>query len=515
MSERRSGRTSPKGGLSRAAEFDIQTALVRLIERVRIFLDRVAGPRIVTLDVGVDSIRLLEMSGGRVRRWASGTLEEGLIEGSMVAHRRVLGQRVQQLMDSSGIKAKKVVASVNGLYSISRFVTLPGDTAGRPMREVVEELAEEAIPVARDRIHLSWQPIASVPGESRVLMVGVPTDVIDSQVRSLRMAGINPHQIELRAMALARLVDRETAITLNLDVSALDVVVTVDGAPEAMRTVAWRSGAITVEDRAEQAALVVEMTLGYFETYHPEIVIDEATPVLVAGQLADDPALVEALATRLDYPVELLPAPVECPPFLSFAEYAVNIGLALKASVSPGKRGGGNRTAPDMNLLPDEYSPWRPSVRQVLFAAVTVVGLVLLFPAYQLTTGALADTRVLEADKARVERELADKQAILQERAPLQLAVNGYNQIVGLGGNFSRDLAAIYDGAAELGVSVIRVNHKGDTVSVVCEAGSSQAFRGYLTALEDSGRFATPIPPPPGYPEVTGGTIEMEPVAPE
>ncbi len=513
MSGRRSGRTSPKGGLRRAAGFDIQTALVRLIERVRIFLDQVAGPKIVTLDIGVDTIRLLEMSGGRVRRWASGTLEEGLSEGSMVAHRDVLGRRVQQLMDSSGIKAKKIVASVNGLYSISRFVTLPGDTVAGAMRQAVEDVAEEVIPVARDRIHLSWQPIASVPGESRVLMVAVPTDVIDSQVRSLRAVGINPHLLELRAMALARLVDRETAIALNLDTSALDVIVTVDGTLQAMRTVAWRSEVTTAEDRAEQAALAVEMTLGYFETYHPEIVIDEATPVLVAGHLADDPAIIEALAERLVYPVEPLPAPVDCPPFLSFAEYAVNIGLALKASAAQGKRGGGgNRSAPDMNLLPEEYSPWRPNSRQVLVAAVVAIGLGLLFPAYQVLSDAISVTAGMELRKATLERQLAGKQAILLERAPLQTAVNEYNQIVGMGGNLSQDLAVIYDEAQKLGVIVTGVSHNGDTVSVECEAGSYDTFQDYLDALAASGRFATPIPPPPGFPLVTGGTISMTPV---
>jgi len=431
----------------------------------------------------------------------------------MGAHQRALGRSVRQLMDSSGIKARNVVTSVSGLYSISRFVAAPADTTGRPMRQVIEEMAEDIMPVSRERIHLSWQTIDSGHGEPRVLMVGVPTGVIDSQARSLRAAGINPRLLELRAMALARLVDRETAITLNLDASALDVIVTIDGVPEAMRTVAWRPGVETAEDRAEQAAMAVTMTLGYFETYHPELVIEETTPILITGHLADDPAVVEALAERLDYPVEPLPAPVDCPPFMSFAEYAVNIGLALKASAAPGKRGGGgNRAAPDMNMLPAEFSPWRPNARQVAVGVGIAALLGLLFPAYQVTTGALADTRALELRLSTLEAELAKRQSVIQSRAPLQAAVNGYNRIVDLGGDFRQDLAAIYDGAAALGVSVTEVNHKGDAVSVKCEAGSYDAFQGYLDVLAASGRFATPIPPPPGYPQVTGGTISMTPV---
>jgi len=483
---------------------------------MRTSLSQVPASRIVTLDIDNESIRLLEMSGGHVRRWASGILEEGLADEPAATQRRILGRRVRQLMDSSGIKARKVVASVNGLYSISRFVSMPGGTGGRPTRAAVEELASEVMPVSMERIHLAWQTVESITAEPRVLMVGVPTDVIDGQVRSLKAAGIDPYLLELRTMALARLVDRETAITLNLEPSALDVVVTIDGVPEAMRTVAWRSATESAADRGEQAAMAVEMTLGYFETYHPDIQIEADTPVLIAGQLADDEAVVQALAARLSYPVEPLPAPVGLPPFLSFAEYAVNIGLAMKAA-DTGKRGGGhgNPKAPDMNLLPDEYSPWRPNLRQVLVAAVIVAGLGLLFPVYQLTMGALADTRTLELDKQTVDQQLALRQGILEKRAPLQQGVNDYNKIVRMGGAFSDDLSAIYSGAATSGVSVTRVDHRGKAVTVDCEAGSYAAFQDYLDSLAASGRFATPIPPPPGYPQVTGGRISMTPAGAE
>ena len=513
--ERTSAMVAFRRALYRASEFDIQTAFVRLSEQAKVLLERLTGPTIVTLDIGTDSIRLLETSRNRVRRWTSGTLDEGLAEGATVARQQILGQRVKQLMASSGIKARKVVASINGLYSISRFANLPGNVGVRPMRQVVEELAGEIMPVALERIHLAWQQIDSQSDEPRVLIVGVPADAIDGEVRSLRAAGISPHLVELRAMALARLVDRETAIAINLDASTMDIVVTIDGAPETMRTVAWRTGTETAEDRAEQAAMAIEMTLGYFETYHPKTSLDDDTPVLVTGHLADNPALIEALETRLGNQVEMLQAPIDCPPFMSFAEYAVNIGLALKASASVSKRGGGgNRAAPDMNLLPGEYSPWRPSVRQLLYGAGIILMLGLLLPVYQLTTGALADTKAVQLRKATIEQQLANRQAILAERAPLQTAVNEYAKLVKMGGEFREDLEIIYDGAAELGVSVSAVDHGGTTVSVTCEAGSYETFRDYLDILAGSGRFATPIPPPPGYPQITGGVVKMEPSAP-
>lgn len=504
-------RKAPSGAMGRAmrraAGFNLQTAFIRLTERIGMAL---GGRKIVTLDIGVDSIRLLEMSRGRVRRWTSGSLEEGLMEGSLVAHRRVLGRRVRQLMDSSGIKAKTVIASVNGLYSISRFVDLPKDSPGKSVRQMVEDLAPELMPVALEQIHLSWQQISAAPGQQRVLMVGVPINVIDSEVRSLRSAGINPRLIELRTMALARLVNRDTAIALNLDASALDIVVMVNGVPEAMRSLAWRDGGREApEDLAEQAAHAVEMTLGYFDTYRSDIDIGEDTPILVAGHLADNPAVYEALSARLDYPVEPLASPVECPPFLPFAEYAINIGLALKAS--GGRGGGGNRKAPDMNLLPPEYSPWKPSRRQVMLALMVALGLGLLFPAWGLTTEAMDTTRALELRKATLDSQLGQMQSALAERAPWKNLADDHNQIVKMGDVFSDSLAVIYAEADALGVDVTAVNHRGNTVTVQCEAYSYATFQAYLDALAGSGQFVTPIPPPPGYPRITGGSIQMTP----
>ena len=52
---------------------------------------------------------------------------------------------------------------------------------------------------------------------------------------------------------------------------------------------------------------------------------------------------------------------------------------------------------------------------------------------------------------------------------------------------------------------------EGDSITVDCVADSYITFRQYRTALEESGRFSTPIPPPEGYPYTQSGVLKIEP----
>ena len=55
------------------------------------------------------------------------------------------------------------------------------------------------------------------------------------------------------------------------------------------------------------------------------------------------------------------------------------------------------------------------------------------------------------------------------------------------------------------------ITHEGSSITFTCQADSYTTFREYKTALEESGRFLTPVTPPEGYPYVKGGPIKLEP----
>lgn len=494
---------------------DLGTALRKLLKVVGRRVGKWAGGKVVTLDIDSTGIRLMEIKGGVVRKWAAVSFEPGNGEGEVVPDKSSLSTMVRQLMASSGIKASKVVASISGLYSVSRVLPESNLPPAPTTQEAVLEMAKEIMPLSGDKTYLSWQTMAAGEGEQLVLTVGMPRDMMDNEVRALKAVGINPHVVELRTIALTRAVNKAQALILNIEPSSFDIIVVANGVPEIMRTIAWQPDNRTKGDALEPLVAALETTVDFYNSRHLDSPLDPATPLFVTGQMSTDLTLVEKLQAGLEYPIESLAPSLECPAYLPTSQYAVNIGLALRKMPSFENSGQGGLVPLDINLLPETYRPWRPTARLLYSFVVIVMALALLFPLFQITSEATAKTANLETKFDILNNQLTLKKLEIQRREPLQKAIGEYHAIVDMGGTFTEDLVVVRSEAEKLGVKVGSIIHKGDSIDVSCQAGNYLTFRRYLTALEESGRFATPIPPPEGYPYTTGGTIKLEPKAGE
>jgi len=494
---------------------DISSATQKLLKAIRRMTGKWVTKGVVTLDVDSTAIRLLETTGWKVKKWASLPLEAGEVEEGAVSEPPDLGTMVKQLMNSSGIKAKKINASLSGLYSISRILPMSNLPAGLTTEEAVLEMAEEAMPLVEDKLHLSWQTIAAGEGEQNALIVGVPRETIDSEVQSLRTVGINTRIVELKGIALTRVVNKEQAIILNIEASSFDIIVAVNGIPEIMRTLPWQQDKLTEEEKVEHLALTIELTVDFHNFRHPDAHLDPATPLFITGQMSEDATLGEELQARLGYPIETLVPPLECPEDLPISQYAVNIGLALREMVPSENIGEGSYPPLDINLLPSIYRPWKPSAKQIYLFCTLIAAIALLFPLNQITADTMGKTADLETKYTLLSNELELRKVEIANREPLQKAIAEYHTIVNMGGIFTEDLGVIKSEADKLGVQLPSIAHEGNSITITCQADSYITFRKYLTALEESGRFSTPIPPPEGYPYTKEGTIDVEPVTGE
>ena len=490
---------------------DIRSATRKLLKAIRKMTGRWVTKGVVTLDVDSTAIRLLETTGGKVKQWASIPLEAGEVEEGVVSEPPDLGTMVKQLMSSSGIKTKKVNASLSGLYSISRILPMSSLPPGLTTEEAILEMAKEVMPLAEDKLYLSWQTIAAGEGEQNALLVGVPREMIDSGVQSLRAAGINPSVVELKAMALTRVVNKEQAIILNIEPASFDIIVSVNGIPEIMRTLPWQQDKLTEEGKVEHLALNLGLTVDFYNLRHPDAHLDPATPLFITGQMPENATLGEKLQARLGYPIEPLAPPLECPENLPISQYAVNIGLALRDMALSENLEESSYSPLDINLLPSVYRPWKPSAKQIYLFGALIAAIALLLPLYQITTGTMDKTANLETKYTTLSNELERRKVEIAKREPLQKAIAEYHTIVDMGGGFIEDLAVIKNEADKLGVQVPSITHAGESITITCQADSYITFRKYLTALEESGRFSTPIPPPEGYPYTKEGTIKVEP----
>jgi type IV pilus assembly protein PilM len=470
---------------------------------------RTAG-RVVTLDIDSAGIRFLEVRGGVIRKWANVALEADNIEDETLSQ-QALQNTIKQLMALSSSKLGKVTASVSGLYSVSRILPLPAVPAGVTTQEFVQEMAKDVMPLSDDKIYLSWQIIANADseGEGKVLVIGVPRSMLDNEVKALRAVGVNPRILELKAMALTRVVNREQAVIVNIEPSSFDIVIIVKRVPEIMRSIAWQQDGLTVEDKVEPLAANLELTVDFFNSHNSGTPIDANTPIFFTGQMSGDLDLMDKLQARLGYPAEEITPQLRCPPDLPISQYAVNIGLALRGMEQAGDDGG---VGPGLgvNLLPSIYNPWRPTARQIYSFVAVVAAIALLFPLFQITTEVMDETTSLQIKNDALNSQLEIKKVEIKRREPIQKAVNEYHNITKREGSFIADIDVIWNEAAQLDVEVGTISHDGGVIIFSCEAKDFLTFRRYLTVLEESGRFKSPIPPPEMFPYVKGGTIKLE-----
>ena len=490
---------------------DLGTAINKLLKVLERALGRFASSKVVTLDISRTGVRIMETRGGAVRSWADVSFSSEEMEQMAKGGETTLGTKVRQLMDSSGIKAKNVIASISGMYTVSRLIPMSNLPPAPTLEESVNEIAQDIMPLPTEALYFFWQAMGTNEGERQVFILGVPRDVMDDNIRALKSVGINPQVIELKTMALARAVNKEQALILNIEPTSFDIVMAVKGVPEIMYSQAWRQDSMNIGDAAEYLATNLEITVDFYNSHHLDAPFDMTNPLYITGQMSVEPELMEKLRARLGFNVEELTPPLECPAFFPISQYAVNIGLAMRKEMSLRNGGGGGGFFPlDVNLLPQAYRAWRPTARQLFYAGILVSAVTMIFPLTQITDEEMKKTTSLELKSSSLDSQLQLKMMEIQRRDPVQKAINEYKSIIAKNVRFSEDIGVIMEEAEKLGVGVSTINHRRAEITLSCAAEDYLSFRAYLTALEESGRFTTPIPPPEGYPYTRSGTIKLQ-----
>jgi hypothetical protein len=490
---------------------DLGTVSRKLRKSLERALGRLTSNKVVTLDISQTGARIMETRGGVVRNWADVSFTPEETEQIAGGGENILGTKVRQLLDSSGIKAKNVTVSISGMYTVSRLIPVANLPPEQTLDESVNEIAQDIMPVPTESLYLFWQAMGSTEGERQVFILGVPRDVMDGNIRALKSAGISPRVVEFKTMALARAVNKGQALILNIESTSFDIIMVVKGVPVIMFSQPWRRDNMSSADAVEHLATNLEITIDFYNSHHLDEPFDMTNPYYVTGQVSVEPELMEQLRTRLGFDFEELKPPLEYPALFPASHYAVNIGLSIRREMSLRDGGGEGGFFPlDLNLLPPAYLPWRPTSKQLFYTGILISAVTLVFPLVEITDEETRKTVALELKNDTLEGQLQLKMMEIQRREPLQKAINEYQTIIAREGSFSEDIELIINEAERLDVEVGSIAHRKASITITCAAEDYVTFREYLTALEMSGRFTTPIPPPEGYPYTTSGTIQLK-----
>ncbi len=375
---------------------------------------------IITLFIEDTDIRVLVLRGKEVRKWARSPLEPGLVSDGVVLDEAEVAARVRELFEQQKIGGRQVIAALSGLNCLYRIISLP-ELPEAILDEAVKREAERLIPVSSDEFYLSYQPIPAMRGETRLFLVAIPRNSVDTMIRTIQQSGFDPYLMDLASLALCRTIDQSQAIFIDARPTNFDIVVLADRLPQVIRTLPLPGEAESLAERLPIIREELDRTVTFYNSSHLETPISSDVPLFVCGDLADVPETWESLASRWGFPVSLLPWE-ESPEGFVPSEYMVNIGLANKELLS--EKFGASFSVVNLNVLPKVYQPKRRPLSQYLVPAGIAAGIVLIISLamlVQASAGRTADMRSeLAATEQRITQSRADTERFKEETAVLE-----------------------------------------------------------------------------------------------
>jgi type IV pilus assembly protein PilM len=295
------------------------------------------------LDIGSGMIKLVVVDHSKaqpeiVQVATSPLVPDAIVEGEIMDP-VLVAETIQSLVQSVGLKNKKVVAAVGGHDVIIKRIQMDRMSAD-DAREVIRWEAEQHVPFDMENVQLDFQ-ILDPEGEGAqmsVLLVAAKRELIDNRLNLLADAGLQPTVVDVEAFALHNAFEQSypggldgLVALVNVGHETTNLNLLQDGVPVLVRDVPFGSRKVREalqRDRgltADEAEGIVQGRRDDSDVSHVvsekieelAVGIERAAAFLVAqsggginrvfvcGGGARIPGLVEALGSRLGIRTEI------------------------------------------------------------------------------------------------------------------------------------------------------------------------------------------------------------------
>jgi len=455
-------------------------------------------PRNITsLYIDDTSIKLMVTRGKRVSKLGDVPLDSDLMNNDAEDKQTELVTKIQHLIKTNKINTKRVIVGISGLQCISRPVVLP-QLPKTMLDEAFLREARRVFPVPPEQLHISWQIISESEGNMKAFMVAVPKHIADPLLSALNQVGLKPYLMDVKPLALTRLVKEPNAIIIDVQVTEFDLVIMSDGIPQPIRTISLPQETTSLADKMLIVKDELKRTIQFFNSNNHDSPITSDTTVYVSGELADEPDVYEALSQETGYRVLPLVSPLKCLKQLDTSHYLANVGMALKEL--PKESGA---VLPNINTLPVSYLPQQMNINRVMAipVAVVAIGLVILLAmTIQNASASISMSRTeLDSTELIIEKKQAQKKELINsiestknEISSIENRRDGfiaaYDSIGKSGDQIDNDLLATVDNIVD-DLVLQSIGHSGVGIYLQGWAASEQEVLEYVRKLQDTGRF--------------------------
>lgn len=457
--------------------------------------------KITSLYINDKSIRLMVTNGRRISKLAEVPLDMDLEDVSDEEKERELVNKIKHLFAANKISPNKFIFGMSGLHSLSRPVILPL-LPKTLQEEAMTREAKRLLPVPPEQLHISWQIVSSDEDHMRAFIVAMPRQTTDYLLRVLEQAGLKPNLMDIKPLALSRLIKDQTAIMIDVQENEFDIVILCDGFPQPMRTVSFPNDSLSYEEKLSIVKDELKRTVQFYNSNNPESMLLQDITVYISGEIAENPDSFESISQELGYPIAPLASPLKCPKQLDPSHYLVNVGLTLKEM----PRESGALLA-NINTLPGTYIT-KPISRDRLLAipasiAAVAVVVAFIFVIQNTVENIEATSEKIDANEFIIAKKQADRDTYMENIEVLSSQISSleaynvnftaaYNTLTVLSHDMNQNVNAVVENILD-GLEFESITAGEGIITVSGLTLSEVEVLEYAHAVEETGLFAEVI----------------------
>lgn len=219
-----------------------------------------------SLDIGTNSIRIVQLSGSNQRGWilqkyAYIPVDPKLLQDSSDLGKKRLGEAIMGAVNQAGIKTKNIAIGLPASKTFTSIVeteTLPEKELKKTFKYEMDKYVPMSLNDAKaDYVVLGLSP--NDPGKTEILISSVAKEYAESIMEMIEKTGLNIIAMEPEPLAMARALSIPSTLDANMIVDfgekSTDIVITYNDKPRLVRTV---PGGFDVLAKAVTSGLDVE-----------------------------------------------------------------------------------------------------------------------------------------------------------------------------------------------------------------------------------------------------------------
>ena len=219
-----------------------------------------------SLDIGTNSMRIVQLSGDRSRGWtltnfAYVPIDPALVQDSSDLGRRRLGEAILGAVNQAGIKTKNIALGIPANKTFTSIVETE-TLSPKEMKQAFRYEIEKYVPMPMNEAKADYailDPSPNDPAKTEVLVSSVSKEYAETILELVEKMGLNVIAMEPEPLAMARSLGPVGAIDATMIVdfgeNSTDLVIVSKGQPRLVRTI---PGGISVLVKTVANSLGVE-----------------------------------------------------------------------------------------------------------------------------------------------------------------------------------------------------------------------------------------------------------------